>query len=287
MKRKILDCLIIGAGPAGISAALYLHRFRRNILIVDSGNSRMLKIPKSHNYPAFKEGISGPDLLNKLKEQLLFYNIPIHSDNIITLDKTKNDNFISNQYFKSKTVILATGIQDIEIKLPQIKKFDLRFCPICDAYEVINKEIAIVGNDSHSVSEALFLRRYSESITLLTQGNTLTMKDLKIIQTAKIKVITDAIIDLDYIGSKIRIHFSNHNKAIFDTLYSALGCTKNSNLALRLGAKHKEGELIVNASQQTSIPKLYAAGDIVSGLNQICVAQSQGAIAASAINQLL
>ncbi len=293
ISEKTLDCLIIGAGPAGISAALYLLRFRRSIMIVDTNQSRALLIPRSHNYPGFLNGISGPVLLKRLKTQLESYSCKIQPILIDALKVNSKGLFIANDKIKSRTVILATGVQDIEPKLPQIEEAIhrglVRHCPICDAYEVIDKKIAILSNSNSGLNEAIFLRRYSPYVYLLTQGQSIdfTKEELQKIKDAKIKLIENPIVRIDMSKNRISaVYFSDQDKYTFDTIYSALGCKKHNTLALNLGASHEKGELIVDSDQQTSIPGLYAAGDIVSGLNQICVAQSQGAIAATSINKL-
>lgn len=287
--NKVFDCLIIGAGPAGVSAALYLLRFRRSIVLVDSGTSRALMIPKSHNYPAFKRGISGQELLKRLKVQLSVYKGSILPEYISSLELTSDGLFLANKTLKSKTVILATGVEDVEPDLPEIEKAIfhglVRHCPVCDAYEVINKKIAVISHGAHGIKEALFLRRYSADVTLLSQQVIKLSKAERLqIEQADIKLIEHPILKVDMSKKRITaLHFRT-GRLMFDTIYSALGCHKNNMLAKKLGAKTKDGDLIVDEHQQTSIPRLYAAGDIVSGLNQICVAQGQGAIAASAIN---
>lgn len=288
--NDILDCLIIGAGPAGLSAALYLLRYRRKIMVVDCGESRASLIPKSHNYPGFVKGISGSQLLKRLKDQLYQYKIDINSERIEII-KMEKGIFISNQYIKSKTIILCTGVKDIEPPLPNIenaiRKGLVRHCPVCDAYEVIGKQIGVVCNGKSGVNEALFLRNYSNAIYLLTIGYPLqfSVDEMKQINKAGIKIIKEPIFKVYKLKNRIvSLEFANQRIFFLDTIYSALGCIKNTTLALDLGAKSVGGELIVDHQQQTSIPGFYAAGDIVEGLNQICVAQSQGAIAATAVN---
>lgn len=290
--QKEIDCLIIGAGPAGISAALYLSRFRRSLRIVEHEESRALLIPKSHNYPAFVDGISGQSLLKRLKKQLNSYDISLERKKIVEIHKI-NNYFLSNQEIKSKTVILATGVKDVEPELPglqeAIKSGLVRHCPVCDAYEVIDKKIGIIGNSPSILKEALFLKRYSCDVTLITESKIqFSSLDLKKIKESNLKMIELPILKIKKKERhNLSFCFEKLGSVNFDTIYSALGCSKNNELSLQLGANHSKGELIVDCFQQTSVAGLYAAGDIVSGLNQICVAQAQGAIAASAINSLL
>jgi len=291
--KECIDCLIIGAGPAGIAAAIYLARFRRKFMIFDCDESRALCIPRSHNYPAFLKGITGPDLLKRLKNQLKTYGIKIIREKINTLDLVASHQFIAsstNITVRAKNVLLATGVEDIEPSLPHIdhavRRGLVRHCPICDGYEVIDKKIAIISQGKAGLGEALFMRHYSPDITFITEEKVTnyTKKELQQIQEAGIKLIEAPILQIDLKDERITaLHFSDAPYE-FDTIYSALGSIKKSKLALDLGAAHKKGDIIVDAHQQTSIAGLYAAGDIVSGLNQICVAQGQAAIASVAIH---
>ena len=123
---------------------------------------------------------------------------------------------------------------------------------------------------------------------MLTLGEPIQFSNAqwKQVKDAEIKIIELSLLKVDKAKNKIKaFHFSDKNSLAFDTVYSALGCRKNNRLGTDIGARIKKGELFVNKYQQTNIKGLYAAGDIVSGLNQICVAQPQGAIAATAINK--
>lgn len=293
-KQSVIDCLIIGAGPAGLAAAIYLARFRRTFKLFDSNESRALLIPLSHNYPGFANGVSGPDLLVLLKSQLKPYHIEIINEKIEKLTIDDNEHFVASSIHSTvvaSTVLLATGVEDIEPKLPNVENAIhrglVRHCPICDAYEVIDKKIAVISSGKSGLGEALFLRHYSPHVTLLTQGKVtdFSKDEIQQLKDANIKLVENPILKIDMNENSIgALHFEQDVFYEFDTIYSALGCVKKNNLAINLGAKHKERELIVDEHQQTSIPGLYAAGDIVSGLNQICVAQSQAAIAATDIH---
>lgn len=163
-----LDCLIIGAGPAGLTAAIYLQRFRRNCVVVDAGSSRVSLIPTSHNYPGFPEGIHGPDLLDRLRSQASKYGGEFIHASVISLG-IENGIFVATtdagQEIRSKTVLMATGAADIVPPFPAmesaVKKGLLRYCPICDGYEAINKSVAVLGDGVHGAKEALFIADYA------------------------------------------------------------------------------------------------------------------------------
>ena len=289
----MLDCIIIGGGPAGLTAALYLARFRRNFKIFDAGDSRSSYIPLSRNYPAFPEGISGDDLLSRLKTQLKPYSVTLTREKIEALELIAPFHFIastSKNTYGTQHVIMATGVNDISPDLPHLKKAVqlglVRYCPICDAFEIIDKKIGVITQDKHGLKEALFLRHYSPHINLIIQGKHLnfTRKEQLEIKKANIQLLENPTLDININQRCITVRTKDHKIIVLDTLYCAFGCIKNNKLAVNLGAKETKGDLIVNKHQQTSIKGLYAIGDNISGLNQLCVAQGSGAIAAVAIH---
>ncbi|MBA2652206.1 MAG: NAD(P)/FAD-dependent oxidoreductase [Tatlockia sp.] len=286
------DCVVVGGGPAGLTAATYLARFRRNVVIFDTYHSRALKIPCSRNYPCFPQGIAGKEILQKLRRQLYLYKVPIIREAVEHLKLNSNGFQVTtkNRVINTKNVLLATGVEDIEPDLPNIKKGLQRklihHCPICDAYELINKRIAIIEKGKAGLEEALFIREYTPHITLINieKDTCWTKEELKKIKEASFKVINQSIQEITLIPNALKIYFDDNSMAEFDSLYCALGCVKHNQLGNELKAKQKEGLFIVDKDQQTSVVGLYAAGDIVTNLHQLCVAEGQAAIAATAIH---
>jgi thioredoxin reductase (NADPH) len=295
-----LDCLVVGGGPAGLTAALYLARFKRRILVVDAGAPRAAWIPASHNIPFFADGIAGPEIIARQQENLRHYGTNILSACVTGLRKqdggfvaTIEEDANSRRMLAARRVLLASGALDVEPDLPglpdAVRRGLVRYCPICDGYEARDRRIAVLGHGPHGLGEAMFIARtYSDDVTLLTLGQPLNL-DPGQQQEAKqrrIRLVKAPVTALDTQGGKIvAVRTGDGQEHRFDVLYSALGLRHRTDLATSLGAESDaRGALIVDRHSQTSIKGLYAAGDIVRGLDQIVVGMSHAAIAATHIH---
>jgi thioredoxin reductase (NADPH) len=293
-----MDCLIIGAGPAGLTASIYLARFRRRVLVMDGGASRASWIPVSHNMPGFPAGVSGRDLLARLRSQALQYGAEIRGGEVEHLEALPDGGFVARaggQEIRASRVLLATGGLDVEPALPGVRdavqRGLVRYCPICDAYEIIGQNVALIASGACRVKEALLLRAYTARLTVLTLGEALHMPEAERaqLQEAGIQILDEPVAELTLEGDRIGAwHMQGGGKHTFDTVYTALGVRIRSGLATALGAEaDQDGALIVRDHQQTSVPGLYAAGDVVQGLSQVCVATGQAAVAATHMNASL
>jgi thioredoxin reductase (NADPH) len=177
MSDELRDCIVIGGGPAGLTAAIYLARFRRNIALIDGHDSRAAWIPRSHNIPAFQRGVGGRELLSRMHDHAAQYDTPLLRGEVQSIRRSEDGTLRSRnerRRMRARFVILATGVVDVEPDLPDIEgavqRGLVRQCPICDAYEVIDQRIAVIGHGDHGAREALFLRTYSPRVTLFTLG---------------------------------------------------------------------------------------------------------------------
>lgn len=291
------DCLIIGGGPAGLTAALYLARFGRRFLLVDGGASRAAWIPTSHNLPFFAEGIAGSDLLQRQRDSLLTHGVaPLRG--LVTGLRRQEGGFRAvvrpqqgaDHVVAARHVLLATGARDIEPALPRlaeaVQRGLLRYCPICDGYEARGQRIAVVGIGAHGLEEAVFLARtYSSRVTLMTLGTALEDAGRARLAEHGIALVEQPVTDLAMQDGAIEALTTDGDRHRFDTAYAALGLHVRSELARALGAERDAGgALVVDAHSQTTVPGLYAAGDVACGLNQIVVAMGHAAQAATAIH---
>ena len=292
-----MDCLVIGAGPGGLTAAVYLARYRRDFLVVDAGASRAGWIPVSHNLPAFPDGIPGPELLARMRAAAERHGARVEAGEVRRLERA-GDGFaadLGGRTVTARRVLLATGVDDVQPELPDlgdaVRRGLVRVCPICDAYEARDRKVAIIGYGKCRVREALLLRTYTTDLTLLTLGRELELTDDERaeLREAGVRLVEEPVSAIAAEGDRVaawRMRSGAEHR--FDVLYTALGLRARSGLATALGAGHDgDGALVVDEHQRTSVPGLYAAGDVVRGLGQVSVATGQAAIAATAINNSL
>ncbi len=291
------DTLIIGGGPGGLTAAIYLRRFRRNIILVDKGNSRLGWIPVTHNYPGFPDGVHGQELLDKLRDLLKRYEGEVVQGEVTRL--VREDGCFVAAYeggeIRARTVLLATGIADagmpIENFLEAVACGAVRLCPVCDGFDVLDQKIAVVTSDTNPVGHALFMRTFSADVMLFERTKTALVDpaDRQRLLDAGIRYVTSPLQGVTMSERMTPVmHTEDGESYQSDVLYPMLGETARSDLAVELGARAAACmELEVDDHQQTTVEGLYAIGDVAKGLNQISVAAGQAAIAATRIHNVL
>ena len=292
-----VDCIIIGGGPAGLTAAIYLARFLRQCVVIDAGDGRAATIPTSHNLPGFPDGINGGDFLDRLRQQALLYGAKLVSGQVESI-AVVTGGFIAQTAVGThvaSTVLIASGVVNHRPKMPAALHDQalaiglIRYCPVCDGFEARGRNIGVLGSDSHGAREAEFLRRYSDRVTLLAQCEmTLAVTDRARLRDQDITVIDVPVRSLEIEGQRLVARLERGGPLYFDTLYPGLGSSPRTDLARQAGAKvGSDGSIVPDAHQQTDVPGLFAAGDVVEGLDQISVATGHGAKAATAIHNLL
>ncbi len=297
MTAPPLDAIIVGAGPAGLTAAIYLGRFKRRIAVIDSGMSRAAWIPITHNHPGWPDGIKGTDLLARIRAQAEKYGPDIREGTVEAITPVEGgfEVTLGGKTLTAANVLLACGVKDNDPPLPgveqAIRRALIRICPICDGYEVSGLEVGVIGDGDLGAREALFLLNWTDRVSLVHVGPAealstvsrakLDKAGVTLIETACQSVVLEN-------DSLTALCFGPDHTARFDALYAALGCIARSELAVQAGARlDEENRLIVDDHQQTSVPGLFAAGDLVRGLNQISTAEGEAAIAATAIHNRL
>lgn len=293
MKDRTYDCLVIGGGPAGLTAAIYLVRFHLSLVLVDAGASRAALIPCTHNHAGFPDGISGTELIDRMKAQAQKYGARIETGRVTRLERT--DEGFEAEWgegrVRARSVLIATGVKNRRPNMDEaehdaaLARGLIRYCPICDGYEVTDCKIAVVGDDSHGVAEAKFLRGYSADVTLIApdSAHALERQDWDALKRCGIASLDGPCEAITIDGDRIRVETVDgvHH---FDTLYPALGSDVHSDLAGMAGATLADsGCILVDDHQRTDVPGLYAAGDVVLGLDQISHAMGAAGVAATTI----
>ncbi|MBW0006182.1 MAG: NAD(P)/FAD-dependent oxidoreductase [Sphingomonas sp.] len=295
MEQPILDCVIIGGGPAGLTAAIYLARFHLDILVVDGGKSRAASIPCTRNHAGYPDGIAGEELLQRMRDQACKYGAKIKTEYVTKLERDeKSGNFTAtwgSGEARARSVLLATGVtnrrppMDEELHDDALARGLIRYCPICDGYEVTDKRVGVIGSDSHGVAEATFIRSYTADVTLIAPDTALklTAKDQQKLKDAGIECVDGPAQAIAITGDCIVVDTAEGHYT-FDSVYPALGSDTHTQLGEMVGAKLAEdGCFLCDSHQRTSVPGLYAAGDVVHGLDQISHAMGEGGVAATTI----
>lgn len=286
----VKDCVIVGGGPAGLTAALYLARFLRSVTVIDAADGRARMIPTTHNLGPFPDGISGIDLLNRMQAHAELYGAMIEPGTVISVKK-QSDVFLiatSRRIETARRVIFACGVFNHRPPLPErvhdqgLVRGLIRYCPVCDAHEVRGKRIAVLGSGTHGLEEARFIRRYSASVTLIPpDGSAAPSED-------GIRGLRGPIKSMSLSYSEVIITLQNGETSRFDAIYVALGTAPRTAIAHGLGILLDDNaHVIVDARQRTNVDGVYAIGDLTEGLDQIAVAMGQGAVAATAIHNEL
>jgi thioredoxin reductase (NADPH) len=288
------DCLIVGGGPAGLTAAIYLARFHLRIRLIDAGKSRAGWIPCSHNHAGYPDGIAGKELLRLMREQAQKYGAKIESARVTRLSQI--DGGFEAEWgsgaARARSVLLATGVTnrrppiDEDLHDEALARGLIRYCPICDGYEVTDKKVGIIGDDSHGVAEAVFLRSYTSDVTLIapdTEHRKLDAQDWEQLEKFGISAIDGPVSEVR-LEDKTIILLTGDGEHGFDAVYPALGSDVHSSLAAMVAVDlARDGCIKVDDHQRASVPGVYAAGDVVKGLDQISHAMGEGGVAATTI----
>jgi len=294
----MLDCLVIGGGGAGLMAAVYLGRYRRTVAVIDDGGSRMAMIPKTRNVLGFPDGIAGPQLLDNMRLHAARFGAAMEIGRVERLERRGDCAFeatAGTRMIAARFVLLATGARDVAPAVaglqPALKGGQVRYCPVCDGFETQGQRVAVLGPDTHGLKEAMFLTDFGNHVTWLSMGtrHAVPAGELARLHAAGVEVADAPPRHIECVpGKGVTVALEDGQLLSFDVMYPALGLAHACELATALGARAlDDGQLTVDDHFETTVPGLYAAGDVAEGLNQINVAAGQAAIAATAIHNRL
>lgn len=273
------DVIIIGAGPAGISASLYTRRANLKTLVLYSDKSSLEKTDKIENYYGFEDGIDGKELYFSGIKQTEKIGTDVKKEevvNIVNEDKKFSITTSKNKYM-SKVVILATGNKKNKPQIEGIDRLEgkgISYCAICDGFFYKNKSVAVLGNSKYALSEVNDLINVVKDITVLTNG-----KDKPEIRDDRIKLETKKIKEIEGKEKVEKIKFEGGSKMNIDGIFIAEGVAGSAEFAKKMGAFIKQNKIIVNENMETNIKGLYACGDCTGGILQISKAVYEGTVA--------
>ena len=276
------DVIIIGSGPAGISAAIYLKRAKKNILIISKGKGTLKKADKIENYYGI-ESITGEELYNTGIKQVKKLGVPIEEDEVTNISYYDNFTVTTvNNEFEAKYIIIATGTSRVTPNVKGIKEFEgkgVSYCAICDAFFYKDKDVAVLGNGNYAIHEAKQLKNVAKSVTILTNGNKMVQNR----DASNFDIEEEKIREFRGNNSIEEVEFDNNKTKKINGVFVALGTATSTDLAKKIGALVKGNNIVVNENMETTVKRLYAAGDCTGGLLQVNKAVYEGARAAISI----
>ena len=301
MKRRadfddpnIREVIVVGGGIAGLSAAIYLGRAQRDVLVIDSGHSMAKWEPVVQNYLGFPNGVGGEELLKNGRTQARRYDACIIRDEIKTVSARKSIFVLKGKRktYRTKRLLVATGIFHLPPEIPGVKQclgHSMFFCKDCDGHRVRGKRIAIIGANNEAVEYALGMLDYSACVVIATNGRRphWDKKHARWLAEYEIPVAFKRIRDVDHKKRRIRaLEFTGEKSVKTDYIFTTRGDIFHNQLAKKLGARlDSDGQIKVDQCMRTSVPRLYAAGCVTPANCQMIIAAGQGAAAAQAINR--
>lgn len=280
--------IIAGAGPAGVSAALYATRSGITPLVLYKDGGALEKAVKIENYYGMPNPLSGRDLYKNGLKQLQSLSVPTRKEELLSIEY--NEGYLvhtTTEVFRTQALILATGTKRNTLSLKELKKYEgsgISYCAICDGFFYRQKEVAVLGHGLYALHEAKVLEPLASKVTILTNGKepAFPLSDL-----GTIKVNTKSIRSAG--GEPALSWLKLEDDSIFPLsgLFVALGTADSTDIARKLGLMIQDNHIAIEADTSTALPGLYAAGDCTGGMLQIAKAVYEGALAGTeAVNYL-
>lgn len=303
-EENLYDCIVVGAGPAGLSAALFLARYRRRVLTFHHNSPRNLYAHGVHGFLGH-HGITPAELLARGRDE-----VSQHGGLLMEAEVTKVERIAAGHFrvtagtegatphtFEAQRLLLATGLRDLLPDCPGFRDFygaTVHHCPDCDGFEVTNKRVAVLGRGQATVGFTLGLLTWTERLTLITNGDDDDMTDEHRERLARFNIPINhrsiTMLEGDREACRLeRVRFDDETTLDCDALFFNLGTVPASDLHTQLGCKLDSecGLIWVNDEQQTSVEGVYAAGDITPHSQLAVVAAAEGAMAAIHIHKSL
>lgn len=276
------DVIVIGSGPAGITAAIYSKRRNLSILVISKGNGTLQKAEKIDNYYGFENGISGKELYVNGIKQAKNLGIDFIEDEVINIEYINQFTIETvNSKYEAKAVILATGVSRNVPNIKGIKEFEgkgVSYCAVCDSFFYKGKDVAVLGDGNYAIHEFETLKPIASSVTILTNGNTMVEN-----RDSSIEVNSKKIREFRGDTKLEKVEFEDNTIQNLNGVFIAMGTASSSDLARKIGARIENNNIVVKENMETTVPSLFACGDCTGGLLQISKAVYEGAKAGLAV----
>lgn len=276
------DVIVIGSGPAGITAAIYSKRRNLSILVISKGNGTLQKAEKIDNYYGFENGISGKELYVNGIKQAKNLGIDFIEDEVINIEYINQFTIETvNSKYEAKAVILATGVSRNVPNIKGIKEFEgkgVSYCAVCDSFFYKGKDVAVLGDGNYAIHEFETLKPIASSVTILTNGNTMVEN-----RDSSIEVNSKKIREFRGDTKLEKVEFEDNTIQNLNGVFISMGTASSSDLARKIGARIENNNIVVNENMETTVPSLFACGDCTGGLLQISKAVYEGAKAGLAV----
>ncbi len=272
------DCIIIGKGPAGISAAIYISRSNLRTLVIGKEDTALNKAKSIENYYGFEDSISGEQLFKNGINQVEKQNVEIKNDEVIDIEYGNGTYIVKtvNNEYETRTIVLATGKSRKTSNIEGEKTFEgkgISYCAICDGFFFKGKNVAVIGDGEYALHEAGVLKNVANEVTIFTNGGKLPEN-----RSLSIQNVIEGRIDSIKGKTKVEEIILEDKRSIpVDGIFIAQGIASSADFAKKLGIFVRNNDIVVNENMETNVPGIYAAGDCTGGLLQICKAVYEGA----------
>ena len=279
----MFDVIIIGAGPAGISASLYTKRANLNTLVLHYGESNLQKAKMIENYHWFPKGISGEELYEAGIKQATNLGIQVKDEEILKIEIEAKDNknifhvITTDNRYTSRSIILALGAKKNKLQIKGIKELEgkgISYCAVCDGFFYRNKDVAVIGSGKYAISETNDLINIAKTVTILTNGE----KEPEF-RADNVKILTKPIEEIEGKDKVEQVVFNDRSTIKTDGIFIAQGTAGSTEIAKKLGLLLKDDKIVVNDNMETNVKGVFACGDCVGGVLQVSKAVSDGTIA--------
>ena len=279
---KMEKLIIAGAGPAGVSAALYAVRSGITPLVLHKGGGALEKAVKIENYYGLPHPVTGAELYKNGLKQLESFQVPVVEEELLAVEYDGDYTVRTTEHtYHSKALILATGAKRNPLALKELKKYEgsgISYCAVCDGFFYRGKEVAVLGNGPYALHEAKVLEPLAAKVTILTNGKE---ADFNGEDTASIQIETKKVISAGGDETLSYVQLEDESRLPISGLFVALGTADSTDIARKLGLIIENNHILIEPDTSTPLPGLYAAGDCTPGMLQVAKAVYQGAEAAT------